>query len=102
MNAWAAMVRWSIPGKGSSGSAGVAPPSDPLLSISRTVFVKNLPFSATEGQIADFFGNCGQVESVRLGINVETGRPKGTALVDFSKAEEAQRANKVRTQDGFV
>ena len=91
-----------MPGKGSSGSGGVAPPSDPVLSISRTVFVKNLPFSATEGQIADFFGSCGQVESVRLGINPETGQPKGTALVDFSKAEEAQQANKVREWDGFI
>jgi nucleolin len=34
---------------------------------SSTVFVKNLPWSADEDTIAEFFGDCGTVANVRIG-----------------------------------
>ena len=34
---------------------------------SSTIFVKNLPWSADEDTIAEFFGDCGTVANVRIG-----------------------------------
>lgn len=50
---------------------------------STTCFVGNLPFSATEQDIRDFFSPCGVVQSVRLLNHYDTGNPRGIAYVDF-------------------
>ncbi len=34
---------------------------------SSTVFVKNLPWSATDEDLANFFADCGEVAEVRIG-----------------------------------
>jgi nucleolin len=34
---------------------------------SKTIFVKNLPWSAGEDELAEFFGDCGAVAEVRVG-----------------------------------
>jgi nucleolin len=53
----------------------------------RTVFLKNLPYSADEDSIAELCGEgCTQV---RLPLN-EEGRPKGFAFVEFSDASLAE------------
>jgi len=31
------------------------------------VFIKNLPWSATDEELANFFGECGEVTEVRIG-----------------------------------
>ena len=36
---------------------------------SKTVFVKNLPYSTNEDEVGDFFAKAGEVKSVRLVYN---------------------------------
>ena len=39
---------------------------------SSTVFVKNLPWSADEDTIAEFFADCGTVANVRIGERTDS------------------------------
>src|SRR5271169_4275042 len=52
-----------------------------------TIYVGNLPFSATEEEIRGLFEKHGKVESVKLINDRETGRPRGFAFVDMSSAD---------------
>jgi len=56
------------------------------------IYVGNLPFSATEDDIRQIFGNYGQVESVALIKDKETGKPRGFGFVEMPNATEAQAA----------
>ncbi len=53
----------------------------------KSIFVGNLPFSATEDQISDLFAQYGVVHSVRLVNDRETGRPRGFGFVRMDDAE---------------
>ena len=52
-----------------------------------TIYVGNLPFSATEEEIRGLFEKHGKVESVKLINDRETGRPRGFAFVDMSSSD---------------
>jgi len=54
-----------------------------------TLYVGNLPFSATEAEIRGLFEPHGTVESVKIINDRETGRPRGFAFVDMPGAEAA-------------
>jgi cold-inducible RNA-binding protein len=56
------------------------------------VFVGNLSFSTTQDGLQEAFGAAGQVVSVHIGTDRETGRSRGFAFVEFSTDEEAQNA----------
>jgi hypothetical protein len=56
-----------------------------------TIYVGNLPFSATEEAVRSLFENHGKVESVKIVMDRETGRPRGFAFVDMS-SDDAQTA----------
>jgi len=49
----------------------------------KKLYVGNLPFSATEGEIKDLFGKHGTVHSVALINDRETGRPRGFGFVEM-------------------
>ncbi len=51
----------------------------------------NLPFSAREDEIRNLFGNYGEVITVVLPTDRETGRPRGFGFVEMSN-EDAQKA----------
>ena len=54
------------------------------------LYVGNLPFSADEQQLRDFFGQDGRtVREVKVITDRETGRPRGFAFVDMGSQEEA-------------
>ena len=55
------------------------------------IYVGNLPFGATEGEVRALFEEFGTVESVRMISDRETGRPRGFGFVEMSP-EEADRA----------
>lgn len=57
-----------------------------------TLFVGNLPFSASEDAVWTVFADFGDVSSVRLPTDKETGRPKGFGYIEFSSIEGAQAA----------
>jgi cold-inducible RNA-binding protein len=56
------------------------------------LYVGNLPFQALERDIQEFFAGAGVVTNVNLMLDRVTGRSRGFAFVEFSSAEEAQRA----------
>lgn len=56
-----------------------------------TIYVGNLPFTATEDEVRQLFERHGKVESVKLINDRETGRPRGFGFVEMS-ANEAQNA----------
>ena len=63
-----------------------------------TIYVGNLPFTATEDEVRAIFERHGKVESVKLINDRETGRPRGFAFVDMA-AGEAQNA--IQQTNGF-
>ena len=56
-----------------------------------TIYVGNLPFSATEAEVRTLFEQHGKVDSVKLVNDRETGRPRGFGFVDMPSAD-AQKA----------
>ena len=59
----------------------------------KKLYVGNLPFSATEDEIRDLFSEYGEVGSVQLITDRETGRPRGFGFVEMeSGADEAIQA----------
>jgi RNA recognition motif-containing protein len=54
------------------------------------IYVGNLPFSATESEIRELFGQYGTVESVSLPTDRETGRPRGFGFVEMSRADASR------------
>ena len=58
----------------------------------KTIFVGNLPFSATEAQLNELFGQHGTVRAVRLITDRETGRPRGFGFVEMEDDAAAQAA----------
>ena len=60
--------------------------------IPRKVFVGNLSFNTTQDRLSEAFASAGQVVSVHIGTDRETGRSRGFAFVEFSSDQEAQNA----------
>lgn len=56
-----------------------------------TIYVGNLPFSATEQDVRVLFERHGKVDSVKLINDRETGKPRGFGFVDMPP-NEAQSA----------
>ena len=63
-----------------------------------TIYVGNLPFSATEDEVRSLFESHGKVESVKIIMDRETGRPRGFAFVEMASAD-AQTA--IAATNGF-
>lgn len=53
----------------------------------KSIYVGNLPFSASEDDVRDLFEQHGQVNAVRLISDRETGRPRGFGFVEMEDAE---------------
>jgi len=66
-----------------------------------TIYVGNLPFTATEDEVRALFERHGKVESVKLINDRETGRPRGFAFVDMAAGEAQTRFNR-RTVSRWV
>jgi len=58
----------------------------------RKLYVGNLPYSITEQTIREAFGKCGNVDSVALITDRDTGQSKGFGFVEMSTDAEAQAA----------
>ncbi len=56
------------------------------------LFVGNLPFSATEGDILDLFKQMGEVTNCELIMDKMTNRSRGFAFVEMSSQEDANKA----------
>jgi len=67
--------------------------------ISAKVFVGNLDYATTEGELTDLLSAAGQIVDVYLPSDRATGRPRGFAFVEFSKEEESAEA--IRMFNGY-
>ncbi|MFO1497947.1 MAG: RNA-binding protein [Verrucomicrobiota bacterium] len=56
------------------------------------LFVGNLSYQTMDRDLQDFFSQAGVVTSVTLMLDKFTGKSRGFAFVEFSTAEEANRA----------
>ena len=65
--------------------------------MTQRIYVGNLPFSATEGEVAELFGQYGEVVSCSLPKDRETGRPRGFGFVEM---EDAAAAEAIQALDG--
>ncbi len=52
----------------------------------KKIYVGNLPFTATEDEVRDLFGQHGEVHSVALINDRDTGRPRGFGFVEMDDA----------------
>ena len=59
--------------------------------MTQRIYVGNLPFSATEGEVAELFGQYGEIVSCSLPKDRETGRPRGFGFVEMED-EDAKTA----------
>ena len=65
--------------------------------MNQRIYVGNLPFSAEQADVEALFAEHGEVISVALPTDRETGRPRGFGFVEMSK-EDATKA--IRALDG--
>ncbi|SHN50629.1 RNA recognition motif domain-containing protein [Desulfovibrio litoralis] len=54
--------------------------------MSKSIYVGNLPWSATEEEVANLFAEHGTVQSVKLVTDRETGRARGFGFVEMDDA----------------
>ncbi len=59
--------------------------------MSKRIYVGNLSYQTTEGDLSTLFEQVGQVDSVNIITDRDTGRSKGFAFVEMS-AEDAEKA----------
>ena len=55
--------------------------------MSKSIYVGNLPWSATEEQVQDLFAEYGNVLSVKLVSDRETGRARGFGFVEMEDSD---------------
>ena len=59
------------------------------------IYVGNCSFNVTEQQLRDVFGTYGEVSSVNVITDRDTGRPRGFAFVEMPDSSAAQAASRV-------
>ncbi len=58
----------------------------------KRLYVGNIPFSATEDELRAAFAEHGDVTTVDVIMDRETGRPRGFAFVEMGEAQAADAA----------
>lgn len=66
-------------------------PSLPKPEEGTTLFVRNLPFQATEEELRDLFRSFGPLRYAKVTMDKTTKRPKGTAFICFWQKESADK-----------
>lgn len=51
--------------------------------MTKRIYVGNVPYTATEDELRGLFGAHGEVESVKIVMDRETGQPRGFAFVEM-------------------
>ena len=60
--------------------------------MTQKVYVGNLSYNTTEGALRTLFAEFGEIASVNMITDRETGRPKGFAFVELATEEAADKA----------
>ncbi|MCG8588343.1 MAG: RNA-binding protein [Proteobacteria bacterium] len=61
----------------------------------KKIYVGNLPWSATEGELRDLFSSYGTVHSAAVITDRETGRSRGFGFIEMDAADADQAINKL-------
>ncbi len=56
------------------------------------LYVGNLPYSVTEAELRELFSPAGEIASIAIITDRDTGRPRGFAFVEMADAAAAQKA----------
>ncbi|MGO8988788.1 MAG: RNA recognition motif domain-containing protein [bacterium] len=70
--------------------------------MNRKVYVANLPGQATETELRALFSKAGNVISVKMVQDRQTGQPRGIAFVEMSTQWEARRAVSMLNRTDFM
>ncbi|MGZ3569390.1 MAG: RNA recognition motif domain-containing protein [Thermodesulfobacteriota bacterium] len=70
--------------------------------MNKKVYVANLPSQASEPEIKALFSKAGDVMSVKIVKDRQTGQPKGVAFVEMSTQWEARRAASMLNRQEFM
>lgn len=62
------------------------------MSMSKKLYVGNLPFSIEDADLSRLFAQAGTVASARVVLDPATGRKRGFGFVEMSSEDEAQAA----------
>ncbi|HEY2384499.1 MAG TPA: RNA-binding protein [Terriglobia bacterium] len=60
--------------------------------MAKKIYVGNLSFQITESELSDMFAGIGQVESVQIITDRDTGRSKGFGFVQMADDAAAEKA----------
>lgn len=66
-----------------------------LLGEESSLFVGNVDYQISTEELKKFFAVSGQIESVNIPVNRNTGKPRGYGFVTFSSSADAKRALKL-------
>uniref|UniRef100_A0A7S2SH88 RRM domain-containing protein n=1 Tax=Eucampia antarctica TaxID=49252 RepID=A0A7S2SH88_9STRA len=88
------------PPPGQWGNSAVSQPPPPMAASSSAqsqqqkhdIFVGNLAFSTTEEQLLQAFSELGRIIKVRMVTDLETGKPRGFAFIEFEDPQAALSA----------
>ncbi len=67
--------------------------------MNQRIYVGNLPFSAREEDVRALFAQYGEVASVALPTDRETGRPRGFGFVEMSVEDAAKAIDALNGRD---
>ncbi len=66
------------------------------------IYVGNIPSQATEPDLKTLFSQAGDVVSVKIPKDHQTGQSRGFAFVEMSTRREAQKAVSMLNKRGFM
>ena len=64
----------------------------------KSIYVGNLPFTANDTELRDLFSEYGEVHSVKLITDRETGKPRGFGFVEM---DEAGASKAIQALNGY-
>ena len=70
--------------------------------MNKKVYVANLPPDATEADLKALFSKAGEVMSVKVVTDRQTGQPRGIAFVEMATQWEGRRAVSMFNRQDFM
>ena len=70
--------------------------------MNKKVYVANLPFQGSEPELRVLFSKAGDVMSVKIVADRQTGRPRGIGFIEMSTQWEARRAVSMLNRTDFM
>ena len=67
----------------------------------RSIFIKNVDYSATPEEIKEHFSDCGKILRVTIICNKTTGQPMGHAYLEFEEKDSVTKATELLNESLF-